>query len=235
MKEKDNTLTQVAYDEICERIVSFSYLPGTVISDHVIANELKMSRAPVREAILHLIEAGLVEKNEDGKNVITNITMNDISDIMHVRCALESEAVRLIAEKGWLGRSQIEELCVILDKMDEIGRSGAEQLKEHYSYDDEFHMKLASYSESKRIVEILGKLRLQMQRVRWLNVGVPERQTAAQTEHRKIIDSIIKQSLQETVENIEVHLENSVKALEFVTDNRHVKIFAKMVSALSPE
>lgn len=235
MKEKDNTLTQVAYDEICERIVSFSYLPGTVISDYVIANELKMSRAPVREAILRLSENGLIEKNGDGKNVITNITKNDINDIMHVRIALESEAIRLIAGKGWLCEIQIEELCMILNKMDELCRGGAEQLRENYNYDDEFHMKLASYSESKRIIEILEKLRLQMQRVRWLNIGIPERQMAAQREHREIIDSIINQNLKETIGNIEVHLENSIRTLEYVTDSRDVKMFAKMVSALSSE
>jgi len=60
VKAKDGTLTDRAYGELEELIVTLQLSPGTVLSEQALALRLKIGRTPIREALQRLARDGLV-------------------------------------------------------------------------------------------------------------------------------------------------------------------------------
>src|SRR5215510_11452958 len=57
---EDGTLTDRAYRELEEMIVTLQLSPGTILSEQALAQRLKIGRTPIREALQRLARDGLV-------------------------------------------------------------------------------------------------------------------------------------------------------------------------------
>jgi DNA-binding GntR family transcriptional regulator len=91
-----DSLVQIAYDTIRESIVDGRLRLGEHIVEQVVADELKTSRAPVREALRRLQQEGLVCVRPRRGIFVREITAKDFIDIYNVRIAVECAAARLI-------------------------------------------------------------------------------------------------------------------------------------------
>lgn len=229
MQRKENSQVLIAYEYIRDRIIAYTLMPDTALSDNQIAKELGMSRAPIREALLLLQMDGLVQIHEKGKIHVSPISFEDISDILCIRFGLESEAIRLIARNGWLSASQEKDLMSLQKEM--AHSVNAEDISKHYEYDDLFHQRLAELSGSPRIQDILNRMRLQMQRARWLNVMNPKRLNDATEEHGKLLDAIIAHNEVDAVNLLRVHFKNSEESFEFVFNNRQMQALALAINS----
>jgi len=216
-----------AYNEMLQKIFSFELEPGAALSDNQLAKELGMSRAPVREAILILTMDGLVQ-NLDGKSIVSSINITDIIDIMHVRNALETESLQIIAENGWLSASQAIELQEIHEELLTANKKG--DISAQYFQDDVFHSTLASYSNSPRILNFLNQMKLQMQRARWLNLAIPERQDISAQEHSDLLKAILDKDLDSSVNCLYQHLKNSELSFRHIFSDKQTQQLAKAIS-----
>ena len=223
MQQKNNSQTLLAYDFIRDQIISYTLSPGCSISDNKLSKELGMSRAPIREAILHLQMDGLIRTNNEGKMIVAPIGIDDIVDILHVRCALESEVVILISESGWLDTAQEKKLQEIHAQMKE----SMQQSK--ISNDDMFHSTLIKYANSERIEDVLGRMCLQMQRARWLNVANPERHADAIKEHEEILGCLFAHDVSGCIHALRSHFYNSGDAFRAVLENKQIQTLAAMI------
>lgn len=228
MYRQMSTQVSTAYELILKRILSFEMPPESVISDNQLAKEFGMSRAPIREAVLLLAMDGLVVNTNSRKTIVAPIKLQDIIDIMHVRNALETEAVRIIADNGWLVSKQENKLKKIHQKLSDAATPSL--VSEHYEYDDMFHAELNSYSKSPRIIEILEQMRLQMQRARWLNLALPSRQQQATCEHENILNSVLDRDLDRAVDSLHIHFANSQSAFIKVLTDQRIKQVAMSIS-----
>lgn len=228
MRQKNNSQTVLAYESIRDQIISYTLSPGSAISDNKLAKELGMSRAPIREAILRLQMDGLIRVNNDGKMIVAPIGIDDIVDILHIRCALESEVVVLIAETNWLNAEQEQKLQEIHYQMKESMQQS--KVSNEYLYDDLFHSTLIGYANSDRIEDILGRMRLQMQRVRWLNVANSERHEDAIKEHEEILACLLAHNQNGCIQALRTHFYNSAAAFRAVLENKQMQTLAAMIS-----
>lgn len=218
---RKNTMVDTAYAVIKDKIISYHLQPNAVVSDNQLAAELGMSRAPVREAILQLTADGLIETGASGKLVVSPIGLQDIVDILRVRKALESEAIRIIAENGWLSASQEKKLKAIYEKL--ISSAQTHSFAQNYQYDDEFHTTIIGFCGNKRIKDVIDRMNLQMQRARWLNIAVPARQQESREEHDEIYAGIMQKDLEKSVLAVETHLGNSERTFKEVFQNPDLK------------
>lgn len=233
MQRKNDSHVISAYESLRERIIMYALPPKTPLSDYRLAEELSMSRAPVREAILLLERDGLVTINENGKKIVSPITLADVTDILHVRSALESEALRMIADSGWLSPAHVTQIRQIHEKMLRAARDG--KVRDCYLYDDEFHYTFVSCAGSPRITETLERMRLQMQRARWLNVASPSRQTATCREHEAILTALLDQKLTPCIRALRTHFANSEKAFSLTLRDQEMQTIASMISTFYEE
>ena len=60
---RQTNLSSLAYDQLLQSIVSFELVPGTALQERILADQLEMSRTPVREALRRLTHEGWVQNS----------------------------------------------------------------------------------------------------------------------------------------------------------------------------
>ena len=83
---RQTNLSSLAYDQLLQSIVSFELVPGTALQERILADQLEMSRTPVREALRRLTHEGWVQ-NSLKRNVmeVKPLTREDIEELFEMR------------------------------------------------------------------------------------------------------------------------------------------------------
>ena len=103
--------SEEAYTRILERIVSLEMLPGSVVNEARLREELKIGRTPIREALQRLARENLVKSIPHRGTFVTDVNITDLARITEVRMVLEAHAARIAAEKlGSADRAAIQAL-----------------------------------------------------------------------------------------------------------------------------
>lgn len=89
-----------------DEIVRGTLLPGVALAEPVLAKRFSVSRAPVREALIKLERAGLVEFKTTGRTCVRTMEEKDVREILEARIALEAMGARLAAQKWTPADSQ---------------------------------------------------------------------------------------------------------------------------------
>ena len=111
LTEKPESLTQLVYQALRDAIISKRLPPGERVSEASLARQLRVSKTPVREALLRLHAIGLVEADGGRGGRIVRPSAELIQHTYEVRGALESLAARLAVERATPAqRSQLLEL-----------------------------------------------------------------------------------------------------------------------------
>src|SRR3954465_1678799 len=96
----DGTLTDRAYRELEEMIVTLQLLPGTVLSEQALAVRLKIGRTPIREALQRLARDGLVLIMPRRGIMVSEINLRLQLRLLEVRRELERLMASLAAERA---------------------------------------------------------------------------------------------------------------------------------------
>ncbi|GLU49780.1 GntR family transcriptional regulator [Nocardiopsis ansamitocini] len=180
------SLTDEVVAAVREGVRTGAYLPGELYSVYQLAEQLEVSRSPVREALLRLAEAGLVafERNRGFRIVLPD--PRDIAEIFGVRLALELPAVRRIADRR--DPAVLAEIDHCAAAMREAARSG--DRAGFFRDDQRLHELILRGSGNARAAAIVGSLR---DTVRLLGASTAGRSRTLQeieTEHRPVVEAL---------------------------------------------
>lgn len=130
--------------ELRQRILAGDIPGGTRLFEVPLAEELQISRTPVREAMSRLAEEGLLERVRNGGFMVRSFSFADVIDTLELRAVLEGTAARLAAERG-VEPERLAEIREILVRLDAcFGETPEEVDFEGYSeLNVEFHTALA--------------------------------------------------------------------------------------------
>lgn len=95
-----NTHATRAQIELRKRILSGELPGGTRLFEVQMAEQLDISRTPVRDAMSRLVEEGLLDRAQGGGFVVRSFGFGDVIDAIELRGVLEGTAARLAAERG---------------------------------------------------------------------------------------------------------------------------------------
>ncbi|WP_345494050.1 GntR family transcriptional regulator [Nocardia callitridis] len=87
-------MSDVAFERICDAIVTGELAPGAKVKDSELAEHLGLSRTPVREALTRLIDTGLVEAKPASFTRITLLNRADVEATLAVMEVLDQLAVK---------------------------------------------------------------------------------------------------------------------------------------------
>ena len=94
---------EVVYAELKQRILNLEIAPGQRLKESELAEELRVSRTPLREAIKLLLAEDLLEQLPTGGVVVPNLAVRDIDELYTCRAALEgimaAEAARQATDR----------------------------------------------------------------------------------------------------------------------------------------
>jgi DNA-binding GntR family transcriptional regulator len=144
---------RLVYDYLRDRILRGEIPGGAPIRQQDIANELHLSRIPVRDALRHLSAEGLVQIESNRRVAVTSMTLNDVKEIFLMRAALESLAAR--AAVANLSGPDLARLTVLVDRMERVEAHPDEWVQIH----DEFHRLICVQSLMPRLQREVERLR----------------------------------------------------------------------------
>lgn len=87
-------LRDTAYEVIRDAIVRADIPPGAVVSNAAVAEQLGLSRAPVRDALARLADEGLVETKPQSYTRVTPLALKEVRDAAEVVRAMHELAAR---------------------------------------------------------------------------------------------------------------------------------------------
>ncbi|MDD7972041.1 GntR family transcriptional regulator [Roseinatronobacter alkalisoli] len=142
-----------------QRILNGEYPGGTRLYEVSLAEELDISRTPVREALSRLAEEGLLVRTRAGGFVVRSFAVADVLDMIELRGVLEGTAARLAAERGVCSEKMAGIRCILAQLDSCFGANPEDADLERYSQlNDEFHYMLARLAGSKVLEEEIARV-----------------------------------------------------------------------------
>jgi DNA-binding GntR family transcriptional regulator len=99
VSSETDLISERAYAELRERIVTLRLAPGTVLREDELMRTLDIGRTPLREAIKRLVLENLVAVQPRSATYVTSVDASDIVHISEVRAELEGQAAELAARR----------------------------------------------------------------------------------------------------------------------------------------
>lgn len=120
---KKKSLSNFVYKEIKNKILSNEFIPGDKLIESDLANEMGVSRTPIREALIKLSEEGLVEAFPRKSFIVSKISLKEAKDLYTLRKALEPVVIEEIAKEGITEKNKnllkiLEDMKSFLDNED---------------------------------------------------------------------------------------------------------------------
>ena len=190
-----------------ERIMTQKFQIGDPLSEVAIANDLKVSRTPVREAILQLQKDALVELIPNRGAFVTFISHKELKNIFQLRQILEGAAAKMAAD--YIDHAKLEKLeneflslqnkKVTYEKQQMVGI--------------QLHDLILQATANEKILDITQSIREQMRALCLTSIKSPGRTPEAIAEHLKLISALKKRDRSAAEHAMVVHLENIYKTL----------------------
>ena len=179
-------LYQQAYIELRRRIAAGEFAPGARVDVQTVADELEISRTPVREAIRQLLQEGLLESSRDGRVSVFNPNAEQLAEIYLARAAFEATSVA-VALKSRLPIDTREIEAAVRRARRAVESDDWQSIVEANSF---LHEWLMGLSESEFIRRVMGTTQIYVTRYRGLSMQFPHRQADAQHAHEEILELI---------------------------------------------
>lgn len=164
------TLVATVADELRHRILRGQYRPGEKLSEVTLAQELGVSRPPLREAMRLLQQEGLLASEPRKGMFLATLTPEDIRDIYTVRLALESLAVDLALPLN--DPAQLQPLRDSIERMERDIQDG--DLAELTLENSRFHRELVAISGNGYLQQVYGALMGKLQMCMAMNLRFRE-------------------------------------------------------------
>jgi DNA-binding GntR family transcriptional regulator len=179
------SLAEQAYTALLDAIVGGELPPGSRLRDAELAEQLGVSRTPVREALRRLEDEGLVETERNSATRVAPVRADRIADAFPVVAALHGLATRLgvpalaAADLGRLERHDAER-TEALREGDVLAAIAA---------DDRFHGVLLDASRNAEIERLLARVMPHIRRLDLLHFESLTREDGAARDHAAILDA----------------------------------------------
>lgn len=202
-------LRDVVFQNIRQAILRGELKPGERLMEIALANQLGVSRTPVREAIRMLELEGLVIMVPRKGAQVAQITEQDLNDVLEVRLGLEELAVRIACER--MTQEELDELYLAVMEFEK--QIDEEDLAVLAEADMKVHEVIYGGTHNQRLVQMINNIREQMYRYRVEYLKDEECRESLCAEHYILWEKLSKRDSVGAVEAISVHIKNQQKAI----------------------
>ena len=210
-------MRDTVYDQIRADILSCDLQPGVQLRENDLAQRYRVSKSPVRDALLRLQEQGLIEVLPRKGYRVVPVSVSDARELYEMRIMMEKACARRAIEEA-----SDEELA----SLDIFRVVDADGLAAWVTYNRDFHSAVAKLSGNTRLAKTACEVIDQFDRLTFM--GVSGQQSSAQgngsaeklvAEHVAIIDAIQARDKTKAASLIGSHIKKSRKRLFAVLEN----------------
>ncbi|MZD04311.1 FCD domain-containing protein [Streptomyces sp. SID5785] len=155
------SLRERVYVELRERIIEAQYPPGRRLVERELAEELRVSRVPVREAMQRLASEGFLTVQPRRGSVVAGFGAQDAVHLFDIRENLEGLAARLVARAA--DPEQLRDLEKLLQRARRATESG--RLRTVVSLNADFHRRIVELSGNPLLVDVMAPLDSRLRRL----------------------------------------------------------------------
>lgn len=203
-RETADPLSERAYRAISALIHNRQLRSGERIVEQRLAEELGISRTPLREALQRLEGEGLVVKNGSRSYNVRQIGLTEYVQSLKTREVLESEAAALAA-----GRVPAEAIAAARSEIESLRKSVRYHTEAHWHSDDTVHNLIADHCGNAVMARLIKGLR---GTTRLFEIaGLAERVDPDSEEHMKIIDALDAGDSKAARRAVHAHIRSLVK------------------------
>lgn len=197
-------LREEVFYTIREAILKGNLKPGTRLKEIALANEMGVSRTPVRDAIRKLELEGLVVIEPNRGACVSEIARQELNDVLELRRGLEELAIQKACER--ITPAELENLEAAAEEFSSL--VSGRDLKELAEADVHFHDVIYRASHNRRLVQILNNLREQMYRFRMEYLKDESSRKLLDQEHHEILEAVRKGDAEAAHTCICQHIDN---------------------------
>lgn len=204
------------YTTLFDRIISSEYPPDMRLKEEVLADEFKVSRTPVREALRLLAQDGLVDISPKKGARVLGFTVDDIEEIYEIRNALEQ-----LALKQAITKLSIQALSDIRSEYQTL--KDTSDIIAYTELDVKLHDYIIQSSGRRRLIADLSQLYRLLKHLRELSFDKKDIRNRATTEHLSLIDALFTRNLSLAQKILEEHIHNSkINAVSLIVRNGEI-------------
>lgn len=176
-------LREIVYEELKREILVGEIAPGTRMMEIELADEMGVSRTPVREAIRKLEKEGLVTIEPRKGAYASDVSIKDMVDVLEVREDLEAMAAQKV--------NKDEKQALIEATMEYKEAVESERTEDIIRCDEKFHQLIVNYSGNKTLIQLFSQVQELALRFRYLYYDDFSRYERMPMEHREIEEAIL--------------------------------------------
>ncbi len=206
--EQLTPIRETAFEILRHAILSGKLEPGQRLVERELANQLGISRTPIREAIRKLELEGLVTHIPRKGVIVTKVSLNEVIEIFTIRAALEGVAARLASEN--ITPKIASKLKMLVDQMDKAIEEGEqEKFRDlHLKFNDIIY----KAANSPRLYQMIQTFVEYIASYTQKGYSHPGRMQEAAREHRTIVEAITSGNSILAEKLAKEHIENSKQA-----------------------
>ncbi|WP_257352181.1 GntR family transcriptional regulator [Pseudalkalibacillus decolorationis] len=201
------SIRERAYLHLKSLIINGEFKPGDRLIERELADKLKISRTPIREALFRLESQGFVKTVPRKGVIVDNITENEVIEVFTILASLEVLAAKLAAQK--MDEQTSKEFDSIIFKLENIDKLTDEEIS-HIHIDT--NRVLYKAAKSPKLYEMLTGLLDYIRLFANTSYETPGRQEQSMKEHLDIMKAVRNKEAEMAEYMTKIHIENSKKA-----------------------
>jgi DNA-binding GntR family transcriptional regulator len=201
-------LTEQAYRAIKDEILDNSLPPGTPLPVERFLRQMKLSRTPVREAILRLEREGLVEIRPRLGTFAAHLDLRKIREMYYVRGVLEGSAARLAA-----ATAPQEALDEIEGELRSHNTGAGADVAVISEVGQRLHRLIVEQCGNHVLADTIRSLQDHFVRFRHVSLQLPEKVLSSHREHLLIVEALQRRDGDTSERLVREHLEHAARFL----------------------
>ncbi|SHH32680.1 GntR family transcriptional regulator [Tepidibacter thalassicus] len=203
--ENYKPLREIVFEYLREAILKGKLEPGQRLMEVQLAEQLGVSRTPVREAIRKLELEGLVVMLPRKGAYVADVSLKDIIEVLEIRGALEGLAASVAAER--MTEEDLEKLELISYEFKKSLEN--KDIEMMVQKDIELHDIIFNSTNNQKLIQINNSLREQVYRFRVTYISDYDTSKNLVKEHEDIIEAIYNRDSKLAMERAMAHIENA--------------------------
>lgn len=205
-------LREQAYTQL-RRMVMLGEIPtGQRLTEEAIAEQLQVSRTPVREAFVRLHADRLLKRFTDGGYYVAEIDLFDLRDLYELRLTLELRGIVRASEDGI--EHDREALLELQEEWEAIQADPPEPDGSFIELDESFHLSLLRASGNLALAEMLETINVRIRPVRTYDFLTADRITSSIGEHLGIVEALLDGAIELAADRLRDHIGASLDIVE---------------------
>ncbi len=202
-------LRDMVFDVLMNAIMQGQLSPGERLLEVQLADEMGVSRTPVREAIRRLELEGFVVMVPRKGAYVAGLSVDDVESVYEIRTALETLAVRLAAQR--MEADDYRQLDELAEQMKATWQE--RNVDQWVTLDARFHELLYTFSRNERLVQMMSNIMEQLSRYRIISLANVEVRHNSLAEHQEVIEALKRRDSEMAAAAAALHIENTKHSL----------------------